>query len=335
VAQFQLFAANYNESAMWVYDKLRRWLADRDTELVLRQCATEDEVIRQAQGADMYLAYKFPISRKIVAALPRLKLLMSSGIGYDHIDVPAATDYGIVVTNAATHCVEDVAEHTLSLILACARKLCYLDSAAQRGEWRPDVHPVFRFGNQTVGLVGFGNIARALAWRARALGFRVMAYSRSVPADEIRQQAVQPVGLEDLLRESDFVSLHWVLDEDTHHSFGERQFRLMKPTAYLINTSRGGLVDEAALINALQASWIAGAGLDVLEQEPPRRDNPLLKMSNVMVSAHSAAHTVEAPHDWLGEWQTIIEAFLAGVWPINVVNPDVEPKVSLKKKAPS
>jgi D-3-phosphoglycerate dehydrogenase len=316
---------------MWVYDELRPWLADRDVGLTLAKCATERDIIEGAQDADMYLAYKFPVTRQVIAALPNLKLLMSSGIGYDHIDVEAATEHHVVVTNAATHCVEDVAELTLSLILACGRKLCRLDRAAEGGQWRPDVQPVYRFRNQTLGLIGFGNIARSLAWRAKGIGLRVLAYSRSVPPDEIRKQGVEPVGQETLLSESDFVSLHWVLSEETKHSFGEKQIESMKPTAYLINTSRGGLIDESVLSKALERGRIAGAGLDVLEVEPPTPDNPLLMMENVIVTAHSAAHTVEAPRDWLGEWQVIIESFLAGRWPINVVNPSVRAKVPLRK----
>lgn len=331
MAKYQLIAVNYNELSMWVYEELLPWLAEREVDLILAHCITEEEVIAQAKKTDMYLAYKFKVTPNIINALPQLKLIMSSGIGYDHIDVPAATQQGIVVTNAATHCVEDVAELTLSLILACARKLVRLDRAARQGQWRPDIQPVHRFRGQTVGLVGFGNIARALAWRAQGIGLRVVAYSRTVPADALRKMGVEPVGLDQLLTQSDFVSLHWVLNEQTRHSFGQEQIKLMKPTAFFINTSRGGLIDETALINALKESRIAGAGLDVLEQEPPDPGNPLLAMDNVIITAHSAASTVEAPRDWLAEWQRIIEAFLAGRWPINVVNPEVQPKVPLIK----
>jgi len=334
MAQFQLFAANYNKDAMEVYENLRCWLADRDVGLVLAQYTAEDEVIERAKNADICLAYRFKVTRKAIASLPRLKLLMASGSGYDHIDVQAATDHGVVVTNAATHNIEDVAEHTLALILTCGQKICFLDSAVQQGNWSCALlaQPIHRMRGQALGIIGLGKIGQAVAWRANGLGFRVLAYDPYVPDNEIKKAGVKPVGLEELLQRSDFVSLHLRLNEETRHILSEKQLRAMKSTAYVINTSRGGVIDEAALIRALKEGWIAGAGLDVLEQEPPNQDNPLLTLKNVVVTGHSAASTVEAEQDWLEEWKKIIEDFLAGWWPINVVNSEVQPKVSLRKR---
>ena len=179
--------------------------------------------------------------------------------------------------------------------------------------------------------MGFGKIGRAFAWRAKALGFRVIACSASVPAEEMENEGIEPVEFEALLRRSDFVSLHLALNNRTRHRLGEDQLKLMKPTAYVINTSRGALIDEPALIRALRDGWIAGAGLDVLEPEPPDRDNPLLDMENVLVTAHSAANTVEAPQAWVKEWKQIIDAYLRGRWPINLLNPEVKPRIPLKR----
>jgi len=159
-----------------VYDDLQRWLADRGVDFVLAQCKSEDEVIQAAQGANIYLAYKLKVTRQVIAALPRLKLLMSSGSGFDHIDVQAATDHGVIVTNTAGYNVEDVAEHALTLMLACGRKVRALEHLSRQGKWQCGalVQPTHRFVGQCAGLIGFGKIGQALAWRLKALGFRVL-----------------------------------------------------------------------------------------------------------------------------------------------------------------
>ena len=334
MSQHQLFAANYNHNVMWVYQDLERWLAERGVDFLLAQCTNEDEVIKKARDSDIYLAYQFRVTWKVVSALPRLKLLISSGSGFDHIDIQAATDHRVLVTNAAAYNVEDVAEHALTLILACGRKLRAVEQFSRQGHWQCGalVQPTHRFVGQTVGLIGYGKIGKALAWRAKVLGFHMLVHDPYVPVEAIREQGAEPVGLEELLRRSDFVSLHLRVTEETKHLLGEEQLKAMKPTAFLINTSRGAVIDEAALIGALREGWIAGAGLDVLEQEPPDLDNPLLDMDNVMVTGHAAGTSVEGIQDWQGEWRKIIENFIAGRWPINVVNPEVHPKVALTKE---
>jgi D-3-phosphoglycerate dehydrogenase len=334
MAKYRLFAANYNQNVMWVYEELRHWLADRGMDFTLAQCTSDDEVIQGAQEADIYLAYKFKVTPRVIAALPRLRLLMSSGSGYDHIDIRAATEHGVIVTNAAAYNVEDVAEHALTLILACGRKLRALERLSRQGNWQCGslVQPTHRFVGQTVGLIGFGKIGRALAWRLKALGFRVLVYDPYLPVQEIIQLGGELAGLQEVLVQSDFISLHLRVTDETLHMLNEARLRAMKPTAFLINTSRGAVVDEAALVRALQEGWIAGAGLDVLEQEPPDLDNPLLAMDNVMVTGHAAGTSVEGIQNWQGEWRKVIEAFVAGRWPINVVNPEVQPKVPLSKE---
>jgi D-3-phosphoglycerate dehydrogenase len=313
---------------------LQHWLADREIDLSLAKCTSEDEVIEKARNADIYLAYKFRVTRRIIAALPNLKLLMASGSGYDHIDVQAATEHGVIVTNAAAYNVEDVAEHALTLLLSCGRKLRAVERLCREGNWQCGalVQPTHRFVGQTVGLIGFGKISRALAWRVKALGFRVLAYDPYITADQMNELGVAPVGLEELLVQSDFVSLHLRVTDETRHLLSERQLKTMKPTAFVINTSRGAVVDEVALIRALREGWIAGAGLDVLEQEPPDQDNPLLAMDNVIVTGHAAGSSVEGIQDWQDEWRKVIDDFRAGRWPINVVNPDVQSKISLRKE---
>jgi D-3-phosphoglycerate dehydrogenase len=298
----------------------------------LAQCRTEDEVIERARAAEVYIAWKFPVSRHIVRNLPHLRLLMASGSGFDHIDVDAATENGVVVTNAATHNVQDVADHTIALIVAVTRKLLPLDRAVRGGAWRPPMQPIHRFRALTLGLAGFGRIGQAVAERAQVLGFTVIAHGLHGSDDRMRAKGVEPVTLDELLRRSDVVSLHCQLNARTRNLIGEREFGLMKPGAFLVNTGRGALVDETALIAALEQNKLAGAGLDVLTQEPPSSDNPLLKMETVLHTGHSAASTVQAPLAWQAEWRDILSDYNAGWLPQNVVNAQVKPKAALKKK---
>lgn len=332
MAKLQLVAINYNAGTMWAYDRLRNWLEERDVAFILANCANDSEVIAHAQNADIFLAYKYPITRNLIQALPNLKLLMSSGTGYDHIDVAAASDHGVIVTNAPLHNVEDVAEHSVALILACARKLIHIERAVLRGEWRPNVQPVQRLRGKIVGLVGFGNIAKALNWRLQGLGLRVLVYSRSASEAAIHASGAQPTDFETLLTEADFVSLHLISTTATRLTLRKEHFALMKPTAFVINTSRGDLIDEPALIDALQTGEIAGAGLDVLMQEPPDPQNPLLRMDQVIISGHSAASTLEATQDWVQEWLTTLGDYLEGYLPSTIVNTSVQPRSPLKTK---
>ncbi len=319
----QVFAANYERDVMWAYDLLRQELAARDIALALAECQTEKEVIAHALGAEIYLAYRLPVTRQVLQQLPRLGLVISSGSGYDHIDVAAASELGIPVCNAATYNVEDVAEHALLLILACARKLRLLEAQVRAGVWplAPRAQPRHRFRDKMLGLIGFGNIGRALAWRARGIGIRVLVCDPYLPAEDIRAAGCERADSETLLACSDYVSLHLHLNENTRHYMGERQFAQMKPGAYFINTSRGGLVDERALIAALERGHLAGAGLDVLEKEPPDPDNPLLDMDNVIVTGHTAGSTVESIRALVNEWLSIIDSYRSGERLVNLVNP--------------
>lgn len=331
----QLFATNYNAHVMWVYKSLGKWLAEREIDFVLAQCKTEDEVIEKAQNADIYLAFKFPVTRRILASLPNLKLLMCSGSGYEFIDVDAATQHGVIVTNTANYNVEDVAEYALTLILAGVRRLPRLAALAHQGQWQVGaiVQPTHRFTAQTIGLVGFGKIGQSVARRLRALGFRVLAHDSFVPAEDVQSQDVAPVSLDSLLAESDLVSLHVPLNDQTHHLISHPQLQRMKSSAWLVNTSRGPVVDENALIAALQTGQIGGAALDVLEQEPPASSNPLFEMDNVIITGHAAGTSVEGIQAWQDEWRQIIDAFAAGHYPINVLNRQVQPRADLKQRS--
>ena len=245
MARIELLAANYNAGAMQVYADFRRWLARHDVKLTLRQCDTEEDLIHQLRSADVLLAFRIPVTRRVIAASPRLRLIMASGNGYDHIDVAAATEHGVPVTCGRRYNVQDVAEHAILLMLWCGRKIGLLQAGVRRNAWPwpcgAHVQPVSRLAGRTVGIVGFGLIGRAVAALARGLGLTVCAHDPYLPAERIEAEGAAPVSLTELLQRSDFVSLHLRANEETARLIGEPQLRMMRRTAYVINNqSRPG-----------------------------------------------------------------------------------------------
>jgi D-3-phosphoglycerate dehydrogenase len=304
-------------------------LRENGIELETLQVSSDDELLAAAADADVLLPSGYRASAKVIAGLKRLRHIPSGGIGFDHIDADAATENGILVTNMAETFVEEVANQAWMLLLVAARRGRWLHEMATTNRWdeaMESLHPILRVGmpritGQTLGLVPFGRIPRAMAKRAHGFGMSVIAYDPYVSPEAIREQGVEPVSLDDVFRRSDFVSCHLPLSKETFHLIGDAQFRLMKPTAFFISTGRGKVVDEPSLIAALQEGRIAGAGLDVLEQEPPDPANPLLHMENVVVSPHmaSVSDVSEAERRRLIATQ-VVDA-LNGRVPRGVVNP--------------
>jgi D-3-phosphoglycerate dehydrogenase len=302
-------------------------------EFIHHPCATEEEIIAAAGDADAVITAMQSYSRGVIQQLTRLKLISVVGIGFEGIDVAAATEHGVLVANVPDYCQDEVSSHVLALILACNRKLVRLVDAVREGKWdslekphiRHDIMPPLpRLRGQTLGLVGFGRIARALAPKAQGLGLKVLAYDPFSPQDSARELGVELVGLERLLRESDYVSVHAALTPENRRMLGEKEFEQMKPTAFLINTARGGLVDEEALCSALSRGQLAGAALDVTDPEPPRPDNPLLRMENVILTAHTAQFSDEAMADLRRGVEENIFSVLRGEWPRGLVNPEAK-----------
>lgn len=327
----KLIANSHNENVRYVYDEFSHWLKRREVSFVLANVVGEEPIVEKAKEADIYLAYKQPVTRRIIESLPELKLIMSSGNGYEHINVEAATEAGIPVTHVPTYNVEDVAEHALALILAMAVRLPQLMRCVKTGGWEcgSRIGARHRFSQQVLGLVGFGRIGRMVAERGMNLRFRIIAYDPYVAPEAFKALGVEPCGLEDLLARSDIVSLHSLVTKETHHLIAEHELRLMKRTAVLVNTSRGALINESALVRALETRQLSGAALDVLEKEPPEESNPLLAMDNVSVTGHAAGTTLEGIEAWQQGWRTIVEDFLAGRPLPNVVNPAVRPRFHL------
>jgi len=312
-------------------------LAKVNAEIVGVACATEDEVITAAKDADVILSAGVQITRRVMEALPKCRALIIGGVGFDTTDVDAATDNSIIVVNnpSSQWCVEEVSNHAIALLLVCAKKLVFLNNYTKQCRWaeaKQAQGPMGSIYGQTLGLVGCGSIGRMTAKKAQCFSLKLLGYDPYVDKSLARENGITLVSLPELLKRSDFVSVHTFLNKETWHLIGEKEFKQMKPTAYFINTARGSVVDEAALIKALQEKWIAGAGLDVFEKEPINSDNPLLKMDNVVTIPHSASYS-----DAAFKWPRIImlqEAVrvLSGRWPKNVVNKSVKPKVNLIKE---
>ncbi|MGH2353916.1 MAG: 2-hydroxyacid dehydrogenase [Chloroflexota bacterium] len=280
------------------------------------------ELLRRVEGADFVVVATTRIDAEVLRAAPRLKHVQHQGVGYDNVDVAACRAVGVSVALTPEGTTIGVAEHTVLLILALYKRLREAESALRAGGW-----PVwelrsrsFELAGKTLGLVGFGRIGREVAKRAVAFDATVLYYDPArAPADAEEALRVAYAPLDDLLRRSDVVSLHLPLSEATRGVIGERELNLMPPHAVLINTARGPLVDEAALVRALAAGRIAGAGLDVFEREPPDPANPLLAMDNVVVTPHIAAGTRDAFRTKMRAVFANLQRVAAGEAPLNAV----------------
>jgi len=296
----------------------------------------EDDMIAAAKDADVIMGGGRFLTRRVMESLPKLRAIVTYSVGFDGIDVDAATDNGIVVVNnpARAWCVEEVSNHAMALLLACAKKLTILNDVVKKGRWqdsRKIMPPMASIHGQTLGIIGCGDIGRAVGRKAECFGLTLIGADPYVDKSAAVDCGIKLMSMRDLLRRSDFVSAHTPLERETYHLIGEAEFKLMKPTAYFINTSRGSVVDEQAMIRALQQGLIAGAGLDVFEKEPIDSENPLLKMENVITLPHSASYSDAALEVQPVNPAQEVGRILTGHWPKNPVNPKVKPKVALAK----
>ncbi|MGI8336031.1 C-terminal binding protein [Actinomadura scrupuli] len=302
-------------------DVEERVLGAEGARLLVAAPGDEDELIALAPRADAILTNWRPVTAKVLDAAVRCRTVARYGVGLDNIDVAHATALGIPVTNVPDFCTDEVADHTLLLLLALARRFVPLTEDLRRGGWDNQAGgmPV-RLRGKTLGLVGLGAIARAVAVRARALGMEVIAYRRSEGGpDGVRVTTSLP----GLLAEADVVSLHVPLDSGTRGIIGETELAGMKDTAFLINTSRGALVDTAALVRALDAGRIAGAGMDVTDPEPLPADHPLRTHPAAIVTPHAAFYSDGAVAELAGKAARNVAQVLRGETPATLVNPEV------------
>jgi len=265
-----------------------------DVQVYLRgPCSTPAQVLEAVRDADVALCGREPYTEGVFAGAPKLKMVIRYGVGVDTIDLNAATKHGVVVGYLPDFCIREVANHALVLLLNCAKKVPQLDRRIRTEGWdaRSILTPMGPIHGETVGLIAFGNIAEALADRLKVLQMRVIAHDPFCPEMRFVQAGVESVSLDQLARQSDYVSCHLPLNPHTHGMLDASFFAQMKPTAYFVNTSRGGVVQESDLIAALNAGTIAGAGLDVFESEPIAADHPLCGMDNVVLTPHTASYS--------------------------------------------
>ncbi|NYF23788.1 C-terminal binding protein [Sporosarcina sp. JAI121] len=302
-------------------------------ELTYKQCRTEEDVIAECKDADALISQYAPISRKVIEKLEKCKVIARYGVGFNTIDIDAATEMGIMVGNVTDYCLDEVSDHTIALLLSSARKITKLNNAVKSGTWNFNVGvPIFRLRGRTLGLVGFGNIPQTVAKKAQAFGLTVIAYDPFVSEAVAHEMNVKLVTLDDLCKLSDYVSIHVPLNKHTEGMISNEQFSKMKREAFIINTSRGRIIDEKALINALEEGKIAGAGLDVLEIEPIDQNNPLLKMDNVILTPHAAFNSVEAEVELKRKTAQNVADVLSGYYPRYLVNKEVKKTVKLEDR---
>jgi D-3-phosphoglycerate dehydrogenase len=306
-------------------------------EITLARCATEEELVEACGDADIlvYAGLYTPFTSQVLANLPRCRLIARFGIGMDSVDLDAATQEGIVIANAAEYCVPEVADHATALILTVARRVAMLDRFVRAGHWRNAAQhtgPIPRLATQTVGLAGFGRIARQVARNVAPIFGTLLAYDPYVSQAQADAHGVRMVGLDELLAESDYLSIHTPLLPQTRGLIGAAQLAQMKPTAFLINTSRGPVIDEAALIAALEARQIGGAALDVFDPEPLAEDSPLRTLDNVVLTPHMAAYSVQSTQDLRAAVIATVADAIEGFLPRHVMNPSVHPRGDLRRR---
>ncbi len=318
------------------YDLELESLLPLDAEIV-EAPADEHGFIAAARDADAIYAKAIPITKTIIDALERCKVIALGSVGVDSVDVKAASARGIPVTNVPDTFIEEVADHAMTLLLAAFRRVIEQDRLVREGRWgegRPALLKVPRLMGQTLGFISFGRVARALAKRAAPFGLRLIAYDPFIEETLISEHGVEPVSLSELLQRADFVSMHAPARPEAQRMLTEQHFRQMKESAVFINTGRGPTVDEDALIKALQQRWIAAAALDVLEKEPPSPDNPLLQMGNVILSPHNASASLRFDPARKRRVGAELALVLSGLWPMSCVNPQVLQASSLRRWQP-
>ena len=291
---------------------------------LLPQLESEDEVIEQAKDADALIVVDSPITGKVLSSLHKCVTVLRTGVGFECIDVPAATDNGVAVINVPDLWTREVANQAMMLLLAANRRLLAQESSVRENRWMPRIPaPVGPLHTETAGILGLGRIGSAFARRIAAFEVDLIAYDPFIEDDVFEAVGARSVSFDELLEESDYISVHMPLDDGTYHLIDEEALRKMKPNAIVINTSRGPVVDEEALIKALQEGWILGAGLDVLEKEPPDADNPLLGMDNVVLTPHAGHYSELSVGLRPRRYGVEVAAVLDGRKPMNLLNPQV------------
>jgi len=299
-------------------------------------CSSESQVIDATRNARIVLCDASPITRNVIANLQEAVGIVEYGIGYDNIDVNAATQKGIVVCNVPDFMTSEVADHTVALILTLARKLHHIVPSIRSGEWNwRKFRPIESLDSMTAGIIGFGNIGRQVASRLSAFGMKIVAYDPYIPAENVQRLGARPATLEQLLTTSDTVSIHVPLTGETRHLIGKKELAMMKKSSILINTSRGRVIDQGALFSSLREKQIGAAGLDVLAREPPDSSDPILTLDNVIITPHIGWYS-EQSSSRLQEYAALeAERILTGQTPRHPVNPQVLSEKRAEGRSPA
>ena len=303
----------------------RRVLEDGGASLVVAPNGEESTLIEMARDADAIMTCFAQVTENVVRAAEQCVVIGRFGVGVDNIAVETATELGIAVTYVPDYCVEEVSDHVMALLHAWNRKIVLFDRSVKERGWgsQPLTMRMMRLRGKTIGIVGFGRIGRAVAAKAQAFGLNVIASDPVVAREEVEATGCRLEDLDTLLAESDFVSLHTPLTEGTRNLIGHRELELMKPGSFLINAARGPLIDEEALYNALTIGSIAGAGLDVMVDNVPSPDHPLLTLDNIIVTPHVAFFSQEATLELEQRAAGEVVRVMRGEMPDNLVNPAV------------
>ncbi len=306
----------------------RGWEAEKLAEVgaswATAQHRSPEAIVEAAMDADVVMIQSVRplLAAEVIDCLDRCRLIIRVGIGYDSVDLEAATRRGILVSNVPRYCVEEVAEHTVALMLAAWRCLGHQDRALREGVWdRRLAGSARRLDRRTLGLLGFGDIGQRVAWRGKGLGLEVMAHDPYVSDQVFAEHGVKRAELEELLRGSDILSLHLPLNASTRHILGAKELAFLPPRAVVVNTSRGGLIDQRVLVAGLQSGHLAAAGLDVFEEEPIPDGDPILELEQVILTPHTAGYSVDSVDDLYRRACQIAAQVLGGKVPDTVVSP--------------
>ncbi len=318
MSDFKVLVTDYAWPSL---DLERGVLSGVNAELVVAKTGEEDELVKLAPPVDAILTCWKSVTPAVLNVAERCVMVSRYGIGLDNIAVARATELGLIVTNVPDFCLEEVSDHVMAVLLACARRVVQFDRATSQGMWNLQAErSIPRLRGQTLGLVGFGNTARTVARKARALGLQVVAYTPRLTSASVGDDAVRAPSLDALLATSDYVSIHVPLTDETRGLFDAARLQAMKSSAYLINTSRGAVIDESALLAALNHRTIAGAALDVLIEEPPPSDHPLILHDKVLATPHAAFYSEAAIAELARRASEHVAEALGGSVPTHIVN---------------
>lgn len=303
-----------------------------NAQVIVYQFKDEDDIIRVAKDCDGLITQFANISKRVIDGLEKCQVISRYAIGLDNIDITAATERGICIANVPDYCIDEVSNHTIAMILALSRKILFLDKSVKSGTWDYKVaKKIHNLRGQTIGIVGFGRIAKMVIDKIRPFGVNVIVYDPFVPAQVISDLGGAKVDFEQLIIESDIVSIHVPLLESTKHMFNKDVFTKMKDTAILVNMGRGPVIEETDLIWALENKQIAGVGLDVTDPEPILVDNLILKMDNVIITPHAAYYSEDSQMELQAKAAFSVAQVLSGYYPKYLANSEVKKKLKLKE----